>query len=223
MGTQHSANPASVCHGAHRCTGAGQRMSPQDGKVGDSSSTLPKNKKKIRMWKSLLMKTADQKIQKQNKTRRWRAKIDSGPYVLMARQGEGEIIIKACVKANMSGPSQSLLGWGRGSVCSKEGQNHEITHRHPPNGPRNGWPVMWVTTDSSDHRHQQQHQNLFFKKCSVAQSVKMESSSHFFSDRILITDVYTQAPVLHIPTVLCPPEAGRHMKSYFSVLWKMKD
>ena len=55
--------------------------------------------------------------------------------MLVVGQGEGEIIIKACVKANASGPSRSPVGWARGSVCSEGGQNHEIARRHPPNGP----------------------------------------------------------------------------------------
>lgn len=87
-----------------------------------------------------------------------------GPCVLTARPREGEIIIKACVKTSVSGHPKACSNGTEEVFVAKEGQSHKITHRCPKNEPEGGWPVTWVASDSSDHRHPQQHQNFFEKK-----------------------------------------------------------
>lgn len=134
----------------------------------------------------------------------------------MARQGEGEIIIKACMKANMSGPSPSLLGWGRGSVCSKEGQNHKIAHRHPQNGPENGWPVTWVTTDSSDRRHQPWHRNFFLKNAPLLNLWKWKAANTF-SQTVFMLQITTPGHPFCTYQQLCTYKKQAGVRSWSSV------
>lgn len=101
------------------------------------------------------MKAIGQKKQKMSKSRH-------GHTCSQGKVGEGEIIIKTCMKTSVPGHHRACSDVTEAVFVAKE-QSHEIAHRCPQNGPEGDWPVMWVATDSSDHRHPQQHQNFFLK------------------------------------------------------------
>ena len=100
------------------------------------------------------MKAIGHKKQKMSKSRH-RHTCSEG------KVGEGEIVMKTRMKTHVSGHHRACSDVTEAVFVAKEGQSHEIAHRRPQNGPEGDWPVMWVATDSSDHRHPQQHQNFF--------------------------------------------------------------
>ena len=89
------------------------------------------------------------------------SKSGHGHTCSQGKVGEGELIIKTCMKTSVSRHHRGCSDVIEAVFVAKEGQSHEIAHRCPQNGPEDAWPVMWVATDSSDHRHPQQHQNFF--------------------------------------------------------------